>query len=150
MDPYILIHQSHLDAVVFSLFCFWHYLEYVVVSYQLNDASVTDASPTPPTIGIKEATTQGVGIYISIKTQYQSYKPIDNELKIEAIKWYNWIPMVDYTWIPSHLYSCKFWNLAMQAIIPAEFTIPPKKKTADNIHTLKNYKRCAAYRKILW
>lgn len=29
---------------------------------QLKEASVIDASPTPPTIGIREATTQGVGI----------------------------------------------------------------------------------------
>jgi hypothetical protein len=36
-------------------------------SYQLNEASVTDASATPPTIGRREPTTQGVGICHKVK-----------------------------------------------------------------------------------
>jgi hypothetical protein len=37
------------------------------ISYQLKDASVTDASATPPTIGKREATTHGVGVCRSMK-----------------------------------------------------------------------------------
>lgn len=33
----------------------------MVVTYQLNDASVRDANATPPTIGRRDATTQTVG-----------------------------------------------------------------------------------------
>jgi hypothetical protein len=41
--------------------------KYVKISYQLNDASVTDASATPPTIGKRVATTHGVGFCRIIK-----------------------------------------------------------------------------------
>ena len=33
----------------------------VIVTYQLKDASVRDANATPPTIGRRDNTTQGVG-----------------------------------------------------------------------------------------
>ena len=33
-----------------------------MIPYQLNEASVTDANATPPTIGTNEETTQRVGI----------------------------------------------------------------------------------------
>jgi hypothetical protein len=33
----------------------------VLVTYQLKDASVRDANPTPPTIGRRDSTTQIVG-----------------------------------------------------------------------------------------
>lgn len=36
-------------------------------SYQLKEASVIDARATPPTIGRREPTTQGVGIYIQYR-----------------------------------------------------------------------------------
>jgi hypothetical protein len=41
--------------------------KFMKISYQLKDASVTDASATPPTIGKREATTHGVGVCRSMK-----------------------------------------------------------------------------------
>ena len=37
-------------------------------SYQLKDASVADANATPPTMGRRDATTQGVGVFKDTKT----------------------------------------------------------------------------------